>query len=299
MGGTTKLIRNAVLIAGPTASGKSSAAFRLAEVENGLIVNADSMQVYDVLRVLTARPSLDEIERVPHQLYGHVSPAETYSVGMWLRDVERLSQNGAFEDRMPIFVGGTGLYFRALLQGLAVLPDIPSEIREHLRQELLDGGALPLHRRLAELDAEGAASLRAADGHRIVRALEVLEATGKPLRYWQGQPVSGVVDQTSVRCLVIEPERAVLHARINERFDRMMDEGAREEVRAIQAMSLSSKLPVMKAIGLRELIAVEQGRLELSTAVEQAKAATRQYAKRQSTWFRTQFGDQWQRVQAF
>ncbi len=128
MGGTTELIRNAVLIAGPTASGKSSAAFRLAEVENGLIVNADSMQVYDVLRVLTARPSSDEVRRVPHQLYGHVSPAETYSVGMWLRDVERLSQNGAFEDRMPIFVGGTGLYFRALLQGLAVLPNIPSEI---------------------------------------------------------------------------------------------------------------------------------------------------------------------------
>lgn len=263
-----------------------------------MIVNTDSMQVYDVLRVLTARPSPEEIRRAPHHLYGHVSPLGPYSVGMWLADVESLMRDGAFEGRVPIFVGGTGLYFRALLQGLAALPEIPPEIRESLRAELLDQGPIPLFRRLAELDAAGAALLKPADGHRIVRALEVIQATGRPLRHWQAQPVSGLVDGSSASHFVVEPSRSVLHARIDRRFDRMIAEGARDEVRAVAALGLSPELPAAKAIGLRELLAADRGDLGIEAAVEQAKAATRQYAKRQSTWFRTQFGEQWQRVEA-
>ncbi len=285
-----------MLIAGPTASGKSAAALILASSGRRSVVNADSMQVYDVLRILTARPGDDELSRAPHLLYGHVSPATAYSVGAWLDDVQALHEAKAFRAAPPIFVGGTGLYFRALTQGLAALPTIPAETRERWRARMAEEGPTALHRMLAARDPLGAVQLSPGDSQRIVRALEVLEATGRPLREWQAGPGTPLVDMQSARCFVLEPDRRTLHERIDARFDAMMDHGARDEALAVDAMALDASLPATKAIGLRELLAAERGELDRPEAVLRAKAATRQYAKRQSTWFRHQFGPEWTRV---
>lgn len=287
--------RSAVLIAGPTASGKSALALRLAEDMGAVIVNADSMQVYSVLEVLTARPGPAELARAPHHLYGHVSPSVSYSTGAWLRDVETLAAGGAIGEAPAVFVGGTGLYFRALTEGLPDMPDIPAAIRDGWRSRLHGEGAPSLHRVLAERDPETAAGLKPGDGQRIVRALEVLEASGRPIRHWQAERTRPLVDIQRARCLVLMPGRADLIDRIERRFDGMIAAGALEEVRQLEAMNLDPALPAMKAIGVPELRDALAGRLSLAQAVERAKAATRQYAKRQSTWFRHQLGPMWRR----
>ena len=271
-------------------------ALRLAERHDGIIVNADSMQVYDILRVLTARPPDEDLVRATHRLYGHVPPSDPYSTGAWLRDVAALRETGAFDGRTPIFVGGTGLYFRALTEGLAAMPDIPPAIRARWRARLAEEGAGRLHRELAEQDAATAATLQSADGQRIVRALEVLEASGRSIRDWQRETGSPSVDAASARMIVMAPERAALVNRIDTRLEKMMEEGALDEVRQLAALDLPPSMPATKAIGFRELQAVLEGKSTPAEAVERAKIATRQYAKRQSTWFRTQFGMQWQRV---
>jgi tRNA dimethylallyltransferase len=289
-------IRNAILIAGPTASGKSRLALELAERLGGTIVNADSMQVYAVLDVLTARPSADEMRRAPHLLYGHIDPGIAYSTGAWMRDVVSLADNGRLSDGPPIFVGGTGLYFRALEEGISEMPDIPKPIRERWRYELAERGADKLHRILMREDPEVAMTLRAGDGQRIVRALEVLEASGRSIRDWQAERGKPLIDRDSARFFVIEPDRAELVARIDRRFDGMIGAGALEEVKAIAALNPDPQLPAMKAIGVRELGAALAGEIAMTEAVERAKIATRQYAKRQSTWFRHQLGPHWQRL---
>jgi tRNA dimethylallyltransferase len=287
-------LKNAILIAGPTASGKSALALDLAERLGGTIVNADSMQVYAVLDVLTARPRGEDLARAPHELYGHIHPATAYSTGNWLRDVARIAPR--LSGRPAVFTGGTGLYFRALAEGLSQMPDIPGDVREHWRNLLAEQGPQRLHALLAEKDPEGASVLRPSDGQRIVRALEVLDASGRTIRAWQAERGRPLIDRASARFLVVEPDRADLVRRIELRFDRMVEEGVLDEVRAFTSLGLDPSLPATKAIGLRELQAALAGRMGLEEAIARAKAATRQYAKRQATWFRHQLGPEWRRI---
>ncbi|OBQ74753.1 tRNA (adenosine(37)-N6)-dimethylallyltransferase MiaA [Mesorhizobium erdmanii] len=298
-------VKNAILIAGPTASGKSALALDLAERTGGVIVNTDSMQGYSVLDVLTARPEAADLARVPHFLYGHVHPGTAYSTGAWLRDVMKLIDEGAFFERpdgtlsrRPVFVGGTGLYFRALAEGISEMPDIPSRIRDRWRYELKEQGAVKLHALLLREDSKVAMQLKPTDSQRIVRALEVLDASGRSILEWQAERGRPLIDRQTARFLVIEPDRSALVGRIERRFDQMLDKGALEEVRQIAALRLDPDLPAMKAIGVRELQAAMAGQLGYPEAIERAKIATRQYAKRQSTWFRHQLGPEWQRLRA-
>ena len=289
-------VKNAILIAGPTASGKSALALDLAERGGGVIVNTDSMQGYSVLDVLTARPSAAEMARVPHFLYGHVHPSTAYSTGAWLRDVTRLIEDGVLSGRPVVFVGGTGLYFRALAEGISDMPDIPPSVRERWRYELKEQGAERLHRLLMREDSTVAMQLRPTDGQRIVRALEVLDASGRSILEWQAARGRPLIDRDSARFLVIEPDREQLVPRIEARFDQMLDKGALDEVRQLTALDLDPDLPAMKAIGVRELQAAMAGQSGFPDAIERAKIATRQYAKRQSTWFRHQLGAEWRRL---
>ncbi|MER9672661.1 tRNA (adenosine(37)-N6)-dimethylallyltransferase MiaA [Mesorhizobium sp. M0208] len=289
-------VKNAILIAGPTASGKSALALDLAERNGGVIVNTDSMQGYSVLDVLTARPGPAELARVPHFLYGHVDPSTAYSTGAWLRDVTKLMDDGTLSERPVIFVGGTGLYFRALTEGISEMPDIPKSIRDRWRYELQEQGAVRLHRILLREDSAAGMMLRPTDGQRIVRALEVLDASGRSILEWQAARGRPLIDRSSARFFVIEPERAALVERIDARFDRMLDKGALDEVKQLSALGLDPDLPAMKAIGVRELQAALAGAISFPEAIERAKIATRQYAKRQTTWFRHQLGPEWQRL---
>ncbi|MER9959350.1 tRNA (adenosine(37)-N6)-dimethylallyltransferase MiaA [Mesorhizobium sp. M0045] len=289
-------VKNAILIAGPTASGKSALALDLAERNGGVIVNTDSMQGYSVLDVLTARPGPAELARVPHFLYGHVDPSTAYSTGAWLRDVTKLIDDGMLSERPVIFVGGTGLYFRALTEGMSEMPDIPKSIRDRWRYELQEQGAVRLHRILLREDSAAGMMLKPTDGQRIVRALEVLDASGRSILEWQAARGRPLIDRSSARFFVIEPERAALVERIDVRFDRMLDKGALDEVKQLSALGLDPDLPAMKAIGVRELQAALAGAISFPEAIERAKIATRQYAKRQTTWFRHQLGPEWQRL---
>lgn len=289
-------VKNAILIAGPTASGKSALVLDIAEHNGGVIVNTDSMQVYSVLDVLTARPTAAELVRVPHFLYGDVHPSTAYSTGAWLRDVMKLIDNGAFLERPVIFVGGTGLYFRALAEGISEMPDIPQSIRDRWRYELQEQGAAKLHRILLREDSATGMMLKPTDGQRIVRALEVLDASGRSILEWQAARGRPLIDRASTRFFVIEPDRAELVERIEARFDRMLEKGALDEVRRLTDLGLDPDLPAMKAIGVRELQAAMAGELSFPEAIERAKIATRQYAKRQTTWFRHQLGPEWMRL---
>jgi tRNA dimethylallyltransferase len=293
--GGVEPVKDAVLIAGPTASGKSALAQSIARRIGAVVVNADSMQVYDVLRVLTARPSPEEEAVVPHRLYGHVQPARVYSTGEWLRDVAVLLRGEGDAARRFVFVGGTGLYFRALTGGLSQMPAVPDAVRDAWRARLAVEGPAALHALLAERDPQAAARIGAADGQRLVRALEILEATGRPIGEWQSRAAPPLVDVATAHAIVIAPDRQDLRARIDSRFDRMVAEGALEEVAALVALDLDPRLPAMKAIGVPELADVLAGRAALAEAIERAKAATRRYAKRQETWLRHQIGPGWQR----
>ncbi len=290
----------AVLIAGPTASGKSAAGLRLAEAAAGQgrsawIVNADSMQVYDALRILTARPGAAEEARAPHRLYGHV-PAETrYSVGAWLTDVAAVLVAAGEAGALAIVVGGTGLYFKALTEGLAIMPPVDAGVRAHWLERLAADGAATLHAELATRDAVAAAAIRPGDSQRILRALEVIDATGRSLADWQHEQPAPLLPACEAMRIVIEPDRETLYRRIEDRFDRMIEAGAMEEVRAVLVRKFEPQLPVMKAIGVGELAAVLRNEIPLEEGLARAKAATRRYAKRQSTWFRHQMRD-WQRV---
>ncbi|TIO09311.1 tRNA (adenosine(37)-N6)-dimethylallyltransferase MiaA [Mesorhizobium sp.] len=289
-------VKNAILIAGPTASGKSALALDLAERKGGVIVNTDSMQGYSVLDVLTARPTAAELARVPHYLYGHVHPSTAYSTGAWLRDVMKLIDEGTFFERPVIFVGGTGLYFRALAEGISEMPAIPQSIRDRWRYELQEQGAAKLHRILLREDSAAGMMLKPTDSQRIVRALEVLDASGRSILEWQAARGRPLIDRASTHFFVIEPDRAALVERIEARFDRMLDMGALDEVRRLTDLGLDPDLPAMKAIGVRELQAAMAGKLGFPEAIERAKIATRQYAKRQATWFRHQLGPEWLRL---
>ncbi len=273
---------DAVLIAGPTASGKSRAALELAEHIGGVIVNADSMQVYAEAPILTAQPSAADKARAPHLLYGHVGVREVYSVGRWREDVLAALQR--LEGRTPVFVGGTGMYFGALTDGLADIPPTPPQIRDAARALLDDIGVEALHARLTARDPLTAARLRPSDPQRVLRAFEVFEATGRPLAEWQDQPAAPVLKNARIAAFVLDPPRAQLRARIAARFEAMLEAGGLEEARRLEG--LDPGLPAAKLLGLRPLQALAAGTLDRAEALDTAITATRQFAKRQMTWFR-------------
>lgn len=289
--------KNTTLIAGPTASGKSAYAVRIAKERDGVVVNTDSMQVYDVLQVLTARPNIDDMGKIEHHLYGHVHPGQLYSTGKWLADVESFLARPEYENRHLVFVGGTGLYFKALLGGLNQMPDIASDVRDFWRQRLTKVGPATLHGELMSRDAETAAWLKPQDGQRIVRALEVFESSGKPISYWQSMTGTALIDNDYSTKICLVPDREKLALRINHRFSNMLKAGAVEEVRALIALDLDAALPAMKAIGVRELTAYFDGDTTIDEVVSLSSAATRQYAKRQMTWMRNQFNREWARIE--
>ncbi|OQP87874.1 tRNA (adenosine(37)-N6)-dimethylallyltransferase MiaA [Rhizobium rhizosphaerae] len=287
---------DAILITGPTASGKSALALDLARRHGGVVVNADSMQVYDVLQVLTARPSLEEMEGIDHRLYGHVPPQAAYSTGDWLREAVALLACLEKEGRLPVFVGGTGLYFKALTGGLAEMPAVPAPVRERLRARLAEEGAPALHAELAEKDPQGAALLKLNDGQRIVRALEIIAVSGRSIQDWQaaGGPIAIAPDKALK--IVVQPDRALLAERIDRRFATMFEAGAVEEVEALLALRLPPAMPAMKAIGVPQIAAMLEGDMTPAQVIETSAAATRQYAKRQMTWFRNQLDESWIRL---
>ncbi|QSY80945.1 tRNA (adenosine(37)-N6)-dimethylallyltransferase MiaA [Rhizobium binae] len=289
-------VENAILITGPTASGKSALAVELAKRHGGAVVNADSMQVYDTLRVLTARPSEEEMQGVPHHLYGHVPAGAAYSTGAWLRDVSALLPALKAAGQLPVFVGGTGLYFKALTGGLSDMPEIPEELRDELRTRLVAEGPAGLYAELAAIDPAMSGGLNRQDGQRIVRALEVIKATGRSIADFQGRSGPVVIDADNARKIVVLPDRAVLHARINGRFEKMLQQGAEDEVRALLALGLPLEAPVMKAIGVSQIVAMLTGEMTREEVLEKGAAATRQYAKRQMTWFRNQMDESWERL---
>jgi tRNA dimethylallyltransferase len=278
-----------VLIAGPTSSGKSALALDVARALGGTIINADSMQVYRDLRIITARPTPDEEARVPHRLYGHVDAAENYSVGRWLADVTPALAAVRQAGRIPIFVGGTGLYFKALTQGLSAVPQIPPEIRARVRQRMEAEGPAAMH---AELVARDPASpVRPSDRPRIARALEVLEATGRPITDWHRDGLPPLVDASEAVKVFLAPERDELARRIDRRFDAMLAAGALDEVRVLSVRGLDPLLPAMKAHGVPWLIRHLKGEITLAQAAEGGKNDTRRYTKRQFTWTRHQLPD--------
>ena len=291
-GGDATGMRRAVLIAGPTASGKSALALERARAEGAVIVNADAMQVYDTLHILTARPSGGDVVQADHRLYGTVPARTRFSTGMWLEAVREVMDGTTAP---LIFVGGTGLYFDALLNGFADVPQIPDAVTVEVQQEIqqLDGAA-----RLALLqreDPEAAARLGVADPQRLVRALAVKRATGRPLSSFQDAPQRGLLDGWQVERLILDPDRAVLRERIARRFEAMMEQGAVEEVEALRRLEIDPSLPVIKAIGVREIGDWLDGSISREEAVRLATIATHQYAKRQRTWFRNRFAD-WPRL---
>jgi tRNA dimethylallyltransferase len=277
---------HAILIAGPTASGKSGLALRLAEQLGGTVINGDSMQVYHELRILTARPTREDEARAPHALYGFVNGAEAYSAGRYAVDAARAIAEAHLSGRLPIVVGGTGLYFKVLLEGLSPVPSIDPDVRAFWRGQAAARPAPELHAILRARDAEMARRLMPTDRQRIVRALEVLESTGRSLADWQGQPGKPVLAEHETVRLLAVPDRTMQAAVIGARFDAMLAAGALEEVRSLLTLGLSSELPVMRALGVAPLAAHLAGTTSLEAAVAAAKTETRQYAKRQLTWLR-------------
>jgi tRNA dimethylallyltransferase len=278
----------AVLIAGPTASGKSALALELARTHDAVIINTDSMQVYRDLRIITARPTPEEEARVPHRLYGHVDAAVNFSAGAWVTDAAAVLAEARGQNRLPIFVGGSGLYFKALTRGLSAVPPIAPEVRDGVRARLERDGVEALHAELAQRDPASAERLKPRDRTRIARALEVVEATGRSLTDWHREGLPPLLPPGQFRALYLAPDREQLYARIDARFDAMLAAGALEEVAALAARHLDPLLPAMKAHGVPTLIRHLKGEISREEAAEIGRADTRHYAKRQFTWFRHQ-----------
>jgi tRNA dimethylallyltransferase len=280
-----------ILVAGPTASGKSALALALAEKLGGTIINADSMQVYRDLRIITARPTPEEEALVPHRLYGHVDAAENFSVGRWCSEVADVLAATQCESRAAVVVGGTGLYFKALTQGLAAVPPIPAQIRNQVRGRLASDGVEALHAELTRRDPAAAARLMPGDRARVTRALEVILATGRSLLLWHEANMPARVDAALAAKVFLMPDRDELLRRIDARFDGMMAAGALDEVRALAERNLDANLPAMKAHGVPWLIRHLNGEIAIGEAIEGGKRDTRRYTKRQATWFRNQLPD--------
>lgn len=282
-------MRNILILAGPTASGKSALAIALACEFNGVIINADSMQIYSDLRVLSARPSVEDEALAPHRLYGALDGAEVCSAARWRALAMTAVEEALSEGRLPIVCGGTGLYLRALTDGLSAMPEISDDVREAVRDRLAAIGPEALHAELADEDRVMAARLNPTDPQRIARAMEVLKATGRSLADWQADaPMTTPPEDWKFTTLALIPPRDILYERCNKRFRIMLDQGAIEEVSALKARGLDRSLPVMRALGVPELIAYLEGEITLEEAETKACTATRRYAKRQNTWIRNQ-----------
>ena len=278
----------AVLIAGPTASGKSALALALAEAHNGVIINTDSMQVYRDLRVITARPTPEEEVRRPHRLYGHVDAAVNFSAGAWVTDATKVLAEVRAQNRLPIFAGGSGLYFKALTRGLSAVPPISPDVRERVRARLEQDGVEASHALLMQRDPASAERLKPRDRTRIARALEVIEATGRSLADWHRDGLPPLLPPGAFNAVFLSPERDELYARIDARFGAMLKAGAPDEVAALASRKLDPLLPAMKAHGVPALIRHIAGEITLEEAAMIGRADTRHYAKRQFTWFRHQ-----------
>jgi tRNA dimethylallyltransferase len=289
----------AVLIAGPTASGKSALALELAQKAGGVVINTDSMQVYRDLRVITARPTPAEQARVPHRLYGHVDAAVNFSAGSWVADAALVLAEVRAQNRLPIFTGGSGLYFKALTHGLSAVPPIPAEIREAVRARLERDGVEALHAELTRRDPVSAERLKPRDRIRIARALEVVEATGRSLTDWHRDGLPPLLPPGTFVALFLDPDRDQLYGRIDARFEAMLDLGALEEVAALAARHLDPPLPAMKAHGVPALMRHLGGEITRKEAALIGSADTRHYAKRQFTWFRHQLPEfEWMKPEA-
>ncbi|MCK5930782.1 MAG: tRNA (adenosine(37)-N6)-dimethylallyltransferase MiaA [Fulvimarina manganoxydans] len=286
-----------VLIAGPTASGKSHLALRLAERHGGTIINVDSLQVYRDLSILTARPTKEDEAKAPHRLYGTLSVQETMSAGRFLREIAPILDECRETGSLPILCGGTGLYFKALLGLLDEMPEVPGDVRARWRQRLTEEGPAALHETLGRLDPVSAKRLSPADGQRIARALEVSEATGQPFSSFQRRAGRPLVDLKRSMKIVLTPDRALLRQRIAQRFDAMLEAGALAQAAAFHELHGALEGGPAKAIGFKELVDVHRGNLDPAAAREKAITRTRQYAKRQETWFRHQFDESWTRVE--
>ncbi len=277
-----------ILVAGPTASGKSSMAMDIADEFGGVIINADSMQVYKELSIVTARPSMADEARVPHKLYGIISASQPWSVAQWLqRAVDEIHACHA-AGKLPVVTGGTGLYFRALMHGIADIPEVPSDVRDHITARLASEGNDVLHGELSKVDPETAARISPSDTQRLIRATEVYLATGRSLSDWIAEGNKGVPKGFRFQPLVLEPPRDILYSRIDQRFKQMVNEGALMEVSKFAEHSFDPTLSAMKAVGIRELMAFESGDIPLEEAISRAQKVSRNYAKRQLTWFRNQ-----------
>ncbi len=277
------------IIAGPTASGKSAYALDLAKKINGVIVNCDSLQIYDGLHLLTAQPPQEDCARAPHKLYSHLHPNEACSAGSWREMVEPLIHETLENGQTPIIVGGTGLYIKALTDGLSPMPDIPQEIRDRLTAHYNDIGAEEFYAELKSRDPEMADRFHVNHKARILRAMEVLEATGKSLAHWQKLSRLAPPDHWDFNIKIIIPDRPVLHQRCNDRFLWMIENGALEEVEAFSKRTdIKENIPLLKALGYRELLGYINGKTSKEDAIEKAQARTRRYAKQQVTWFRNQ-----------
>lgn len=281
------------LIAGPTASGKSALALALAEAHNGAIINADSAQVYCDLRLLSARPSAQEEARVPHRLFGHIDGADNYSAARWANEATDTIAEAQAAGRLPILVGGTGLYLRTLLDGIAPVPEIDPTIRAEVRAL----GVADAYAELAERDPAAAARLRPGDKTRIARALEVIRSTHRPIADWQTNRVGGIADKITLLPIILLPDRAWLFERCDQRLTIMFASGAIEEVEQLLARrDIAPSAPVRRAIGVAAIAAMLNGDVDRETALAAARLATRQYAKRQYTWFRNQPPAAWLRT---
>lgn len=280
--------KQAIVIAGPTAGGKSALGVAMAERLGGMVINADSMQVYRDLRVLTARPSDEDMARAPHRLYGHVDAAEAYSVGRWLDDIRSVLQEAWANGQVPVIVGGTGLYLKALLQGLSEIPAVPDDVRQRVRRKAEARAPHELHAELSACDPLTAAKVKATDPQRIVRALEVWEATGLSLALLQQRKAAPLLPASDADGIFIALHRNELNARIERRFRQMMSRGALDEVAALAERELDPALPAMRALGVPSLIAHIRGEIGLDQAIAQSVLSTTQYAKRQMTFARHQ-----------
>ena len=282
---------SAILLAGPTASGKSALALELARMLDGVIVNADSMQVYRDLRVITARPTVEEESQAPHRLYGHVDAAENYSTGQWLRDARAAIEDVRNAGQVPIVTGGTGLYFMTLTKGLAAVPPIPADIRADVRGRLESEGVAPLYAELLERDPVTAHRLMPGDRSRISRALEVVLATGRSITDWHKDGMPPTVGPKHAARFFLDVDRDELTRRIVARFDAMLEAGALTEVERLATRGLNPLLPAMKAHGVPWLICHLKGEMGLEEAADAGKRDTRRYIKRQATWFKNQMPD--------
>jgi tRNA dimethylallyltransferase len=299
MQANSRTLSKAVLIAGPTASGKSALALELAQRAGGIVINTDSMQVYRDLRIITARPAPEEEARVPHRLYGHVDASVNFSAGAWVTDAAKVLAEARAQNRLPIFAGGSGLYFKALTRGLSAVPPISAEIRDSVRARLERDGVEALHAELAQRDPVSAERLKPRDRTRIARALEVIEATGRALPDWHREGLPPLLPPGEFSALFLAPEREALYARIDARFGVMLENGALEEVGRLAERNLDPLLPAMKAHGVPALIRHLRSELTREDAAEIGRADTRHYAKRQFTWFRHQLPEfEWVKPEA-